>query len=316
MWTRPSIPSPSRTKAPNGTSFVTDPATDVDEGAEVHDRGNDAPAPLALLQGLEELLAALALGFLEEGAAREDDVVPVPVQLDDLRLELLPHVRMEVADPAQLDQRGGEETAEPDVEDQTTFHYFDDRTRDGSAAAHDLLDALPGPLVLGSLLRQDEAALLVLLLEDERLDVVADLHHFGRVDVLPDREFLRRDDAFGLVSDVEEHLVAVHLHDGALHEVAVLEVLERFLDGLDELFGRQVVFDHFGFGAAVDPRSRSSSAPGIPHSAGRPIEQRGLRSGGMCTPRRAGQSSVARSEASMDRVDSPEMSSKSGRCLI
>jgi hypothetical protein len=36
-------------------------AAEVDEGAEVHDRGDRALAPFALLERLEELLAPLAL---------------------------------------------------------------------------------------------------------------------------------------------------------------------------------------------------------------------------------------------------------------
>ncbi len=64
--------------------------TEVDEGTEVDDRGHDAGTDLALLQGLEEVVADLGLGLLEPGAAREDDVVAVLVEFDDLRLDLRP----------------------------------------------------------------------------------------------------------------------------------------------------------------------------------------------------------------------------------
>ena len=57
-----------------------------------------------------------------------------------------------------------------------------------------------------------------------------------RVDVVADRELLGRDHALGLVADVEEDLVAVDLHDDALHDVAVLEVAERGLHGLHQFF--------------------------------------------------------------------------------
>ena len=40
---------------------AVDASPDVDERAEVHDRGDDAPAAFALAQALQELLAALAL---------------------------------------------------------------------------------------------------------------------------------------------------------------------------------------------------------------------------------------------------------------
>ena len=64
--------------------------------------------PLAALAGLEvdeELAALLLLGLLQPGPAREDDVVAVPVELDDLGLDDPADVGLELADPAQLDQR-------------------------------------------------------------------------------------------------------------------------------------------------------------------------------------------------------------------
>ncbi len=149
----------------------------VHERAEVHDGGDGALAPLPLGQGLQELLAALALGLLQEGPARQHDVVAVPVELDDLGLELLAHEGMEVADPPQVNEGRRQEPAQPDVQDQPALHDLDDRPLDGPAAGHDLLNPAPGPLVLGPLLGQDETALLILLLEDQGLDRIADAHH-------------------------------------------------------------------------------------------------------------------------------------------
>jgi hypothetical protein len=103
-----------------------------------------------------------------------------------------------------------------------------------------VLDPPPGPLVLGSLLGEDQPALLVLLLEHEGLDGIPDLDDLCGVDVVADRQLFRRDDAFGLVADVHEDLVAVHLHDGALEDVAFLEVLQGLLDRPGQLLRRQV----------------------------------------------------------------------------
>jgi hypothetical protein len=75
-------------------------AAQVDERAEVDDRGHDALADLALGQGVEEGVADLGLGLLEPGAPGQDHVVAVLVQLDDLGFDLLAHVGLQVADPA------------------------------------------------------------------------------------------------------------------------------------------------------------------------------------------------------------------------
>ena len=83
-------------------------------------------------------------------------------------------VGLQVAHPAQLDERGRQEAAQADVEDEAALDDLDDRAADDAVGFLDLLDRAPGPLVLGPLLGQDQAAFLVLLLEDEGLDLVAE----------------------------------------------------------------------------------------------------------------------------------------------
>ena len=88
----------------------------------------------------------------------------------------------------------------------------------------ELLDGRPGPLVLGALLGQDQATLLVLLLEDEGLDVIAERDDLLGVDVVADGELAGGDDALGLEADVEQDLVAVDLDDRPLDHVTVVEL--------------------------------------------------------------------------------------------
>ena len=220
-------------------------ATEVDERTEVDDRRHRALADLALVQVVEEVRARLRLGLLEQRTAREHDVVAVLVELEDLRLDLLTQVRGQVTDAAQLDQRCGEESAQADVDDESTLDDLDHGTGDNTVVLLDLLDVAPRTLVLGTLLREDEAAFLVLLLENQRLDLVADVDNLVGVDVVLDGKFARGDDALGLVSDVEEHLVAVDLDDGALDERAVVEVLalEGLFDRGQEVLSRSDVVD-------------------------------------------------------------------------
>src|SRR5207247_2673088 len=219
------------------------------ERPEVDDRADRPLAALTLLERLEEGLASLGLRLLQERAARQHDVVAVAVELDDLRLELLSYERLEVADAAEIDERRRQEPAEPDVEDEPTLHDLDHGTRDGLTGMHHLFDPAPRPLVLRALLRQDQPALLVLLLEHEGLDPVSDLDDLARIDVVADRKLFRGDHALGLVADVQEDLVAIDLHDFALDDVTVLEVAERRLERRDQLFGGQVgLFVRLGWG--------------------------------------------------------------------
>lgn len=57
-----------------------------------------------------------------------------------------------------------------------------------------------------------------------------------------DGELTGEDDALGLVTDVEEDLIVVDLDDRALDDVAIIEVLDRLVDGGQQvLFGPDVV---------------------------------------------------------------------------
>ena len=206
-------------------------------------RGDDAGADLALLQLLEERRAHLGLGLLEPGTARQDHVVAVLVELDDLGLDLLADVGLEVADTTHLDERGGQEAAEADVEDETTLDDLDDGAGDDAVLLLDLLDRAPGALVLRALLGQDQTAFLVLLLEDQGLDLVADLDDLAGVDVVLDGQLARGDDALGLVADVEQDLVPVDLDDDTFDDVAVVEVLDGGVDRGKEVFLRADVVD-------------------------------------------------------------------------
>ena len=110
---------------------AVDRAAEVHERTEVDDRGDDTLADLTLLELGQEALADLGLGLAEPGATREDHVVAVLVELDDLHLGFLADAWLEVADATHLDERGGEEAAEADVQDETTLDDLDDGTGDG-----------------------------------------------------------------------------------------------------------------------------------------------------------------------------------------
>ena len=121
----------------------------------------------------------------------------------------------------------GRKPRKADVEDQAALDDLDDRALDDAVVLLDLLDRAPRPLVLGPLLGQDEPPFLVLLLEDEGLDLVAQADDLRGIDVVADRQLAGRDHAFGLEADVEEDFVLVDLDDGALHDVAVVELDDR-----------------------------------------------------------------------------------------
>ena len=216
-------------------------AAEVDEGTEIDDRGHHAATTLAGLEVDEELAPLLLLRLLEPGPAGQHDVVAVAVQLDDLGLDGAAHVGLQLTDPAKFDEARRQEAAQPDVDDEPALDDLDDRAGDDLVGLLELLDGAPGPLVLGPLLREDEATLLVLLLEDKGLDGLAERDDLGGVHVVADGQLADGDDALGLEPDVEEDLVAVDLDHGALDEVTVLELDDGAGHGVFEGASAKVV---------------------------------------------------------------------------
>src|SRR5690606_14602491 len=116
----------------------------VHEGAEGDDRGHNPGTNLAFLEIVEEALALFGLLLLEIGTAAEDHVVAVAVQFDDLGLDLLADEGIQIPDAAQVDQGGGKEPTEADVDDQAALDDLDDGALDGGLAPGHLLDPAPG----------------------------------------------------------------------------------------------------------------------------------------------------------------------------
>ena len=129
-------------------------------------------------------------------------------------------VHVQVLDATQVDQRRRQEAAQADVQDQAALDNLDNLAGDGLASLELLLNADPGALVLGTLLGQDQTAVLVLLLQDQSLDLVAEIDDLGRIGVLADGQLADGHNALGLESDVHQHLVMLDLDNRAVDQVA------------------------------------------------------------------------------------------------
>jgi hypothetical protein len=172
---------------------------------------------------VEDRLAHLAPLLLEHGAAGEDDVVAAAVQLDDLAAQRLGHELVEVLDAPDVHERGGQEAAHAEIEDEPALDDFDDRALHRLPALGGGLDPLPRHLEARALLGEDEAPLGVLLRHHQRVDLVAEVHLVRGVDRPPDGELGDRDDAFRLVADVDEDLVLIDADDLAAHDLALVD---------------------------------------------------------------------------------------------
>ena len=168
-----------------------------------------------------ESLPLLGLRLVEPRTATQHDVIAILVELDDLGVDLTAYVRLQIAHTALLHQRGGHEAAQAYVHDQTSFDHLDHLPRNRSASLVELLDVAPSALILGSLLGEDEATLLVLTGYDQGFQDLAHRHLFGRIYLVADAQFPGRYHTLGLVADVEQDFVAIDPDHGSVDDLTV-----------------------------------------------------------------------------------------------
>ena len=205
-------------------------APEVDEHAEVGDVLDDAHADLAFLELLEQgFLLGLAL-FFDQLAARDDDVHPLLVDLDDARLDVLADPVADVAGAADVDLRCRQEDRDADVDQQTALDLAQGHALDRVTFLVGKDDVFPTTNPVGLPLAQQDVAFGVVDRLDEALDLGA------RLDLERVRELVDRDLAFGLVADVDDHgAVFLHLDHLAAHDLVRGELSDGLTDRVLEL---------------------------------------------------------------------------------
>ena len=209
MWIRPSIPSRS-TNAPKSTMLEIVPSTTWPGCRRSRIRSRSSLR-------------------CSSSTARRDSTTLLRLRLSSITLHSIvcPHVLVEVRHAADVDQRRGQEAAHAEVDDQSALDDLDHRALDRLAGLGRRLDAAPRLLEAGALLGQDQPAVLVLLGEDERVDLLAERDLVGGIHGLADRQLAGGDDPLGLVADVDQNFVVVDPDDVAGDDVTLGEGMQR-----------------------------------------------------------------------------------------
>ncbi len=175
---------------------------------------------------LERRLLLLGVLLFEEDLARQHDVAALLVDLDHAHPELLPLERVEVAHRTHVDLAAGQERADADVHREAALDPLDDAADDDFAFGKGALDLVPDLHLLGLLARQHDVAFAVFGALEQHVDHVsfANDHLAGFVEKLVDR-----DDAFGLVADVDHDFVGGDFENRALDDFTFREIAEAVI---------------------------------------------------------------------------------------
>jgi hypothetical protein len=154
-------------------------AVQINERAEIGDVLDRALADVAGHHFGQQLGALVVAFLLDQFAAREDDVLALLVDLDDLELVAVADELREVL------RRGSCQSARPakrldaDVDDQAALDDGLDLAMMRAAFVANGEDFVPVLLELGLFVREDDGAFLVFELLDEHINLVADLDGLG-----------------------------------------------------------------------------------------------------------------------------------------
>jgi hypothetical protein len=217
-------------------------ATEVDEGTVIGDVLDHALDDAAFLEGRQQRIALFANAGFENGTARNNHVVALAVELDDLEFVGLAFVRRGVLDRTHVDQRTRQEGAD------AVGHYRQppldlagDRAGDQRTVVQRLLERIPRSDPFGTVARQAGFTETVLELLDGDLDEITDLDfEFALVA----QEFFNFNVALGLETGIDHHKVLVDAHDFRSDDLSRTHFLTS--EALFEKFGK--AFLHGGIG--------------------------------------------------------------------
>ncbi len=216
-------------------------AAEIDEGAVVGDVLHHAVEDHAFLQALDQLAALLGAGFLQHGAAGDDDVAAGAVHLEDLERLRRAHQRGDVAHRADIDLAAGQERdGAAEIDGEAALHPAVDRAVDALLGLERLFQVGPGLLAPRLFARQHDGAVAVLVALDVEFDDVAGLDlrlGAGRA------EFLEGDAALGLQADIDDGVFVGEADDPAGDDGAVEAgvAAEGFIEEGGEVFAAEMV---------------------------------------------------------------------------
>ena len=145
-------------------------SAEIDEDAVVGDVLDRAVRVLPFLQTAEGVGLRRGLLDFDDGASREDDVVPFLVERDDLEFVLVPAKGIEVLDRLGVDERSGKEGFDAaDVDGKSAFDALHDAAADGLVAFERRFDAVPDQHPFRFFAGEDDVAAVVLQALDENV---------------------------------------------------------------------------------------------------------------------------------------------------
>ena len=194
-------------------------AAEIDERAVVGDVLDGAVDDLAFGEVGDDLMALLGAALFEHGAARDDDIAAAAVHFENLERLRDVHQRSDVANRADVDLGARQEGhGAVEIDGESALDLVEDHAVDLLALLEGLFELDPALFAPRLVARDHGFAERVLDALEIDFDGVANL---GRRVAAVVGEFLQRDPAFGLQTDVDQRHVLFDGDDAALDDRAL-----------------------------------------------------------------------------------------------
>jgi hypothetical protein len=286
---------------------AVDPAQ-IDEGAVIGDVLDHALDHLALGERKDQAAALLGAGFLEDGAARHDDIAAAAVHLQNYEGLRQVHQRADVAHRADVDLRAWQEGhGAAEIDREAALDAAEDGALDAVGGGEFALELVPRGFAARAVARQHRFALRIFDPVDIDFDFVAD-RQLGLL--ARRRELAQRDPAFRFQAHVDYRHVVFDAGNDALdhlaferlvlaaeafvehglevvaggeyrgrHKISVSRTIQRacraghrgrlqYADLVDPMYRRCTVQGRRPWGASLEPRKPHSSNEKARQSAG------------------------------------------------
>ena len=179
---------------------------------------------LADLKRFHQLLALRAQALLNQLTTRQDDVATLFADLEDLEFVPVVEQGVGVVYRNHINLRSGQEGLDAvHIHNQATAYTCFDHAFDHTTLAKRGQHTLPLELLIGLLLAEDNHAVVIFNLGQKYIQLIADCNLFHI------SEFVRRNDAFRLVADVDQDFVVPNLQHFAGYDRSLFEVFEGLL---------------------------------------------------------------------------------------
>jgi hypothetical protein len=177
---------------------------------------------ITFAQGTKSISAMTVTLILKENPSRKDNIATPLVQFNNFKFIGLAKHLVEIANRTNVDLGTRQEGGDADIDCKSTLDPGDNATIYHGT----LFKGIPDPLTISFLLGKADQSVFILSALEEHIDDVTNLDFLYKL--------TERDDAFGLVADIDNNRIRINLNDCAANDFSNNQLLKTAFEEIFE----------------------------------------------------------------------------------